>query len=99
VIHKHEEPWRNNIDTGELLICPPELYGNPNSSHLVANHEELREENYEFVFMKYLCSYFEGIFTCRKILRHGADDFNSPPKEGVLRISIALEQINRLSRD
>jgi hypothetical protein len=29
------------------------------------------------------------IFICRKILRHGADGFTSPPKEGVLRIVIA----------
>jgi hypothetical protein len=30
------------------------------------------------------------IFTCRKILRHGADGF-TPPKESVLQIFIALK--------
>jgi hypothetical protein len=33
----------------------------------------------------------KGSFTCRKILRHGADGFTSPPREGVLRIFIALK--------
>jgi hypothetical protein len=32
-----------------------------------------------------------GSFTCRKILRHGTSGFTSHPKEGVLRIFIALE--------
>jgi hypothetical protein len=32
-----------------------------------------------------------AFFTCRKILRHEADGFTSPPKEGVLRIFIALK--------
>jgi hypothetical protein len=36
--------------------------GNPTSSHLIANQEELGGGNREFGFMKYLCSYFEGIF-------------------------------------
>jgi hypothetical protein len=35
-------------------------------------------------------------FTCRKILRHGADGFTSPLKKGVLRIPIAIK--NPLSR-
>jgi hypothetical protein len=33
----------------------------------------------------------KGFLTCGKILRHGADGFTSPPKEGVLRIFIALK--------
>jgi hypothetical protein len=37
------------------------------------------------------------ILTCRKMLRHGASGFTSPPKEGVLRISIALK-IHRFGR-
>jgi hypothetical protein len=43
-------------------------------------------------FGKYFCSYFEVLFfTCRKILRQGVSGFIYPPKEGVLRIFIALE--------
>jgi len=43
------------ISTGEkLLIRPPELSGNPTSSHLVANQEELGEGNDEFGLTKYL---------------------------------------------
>jgi hypothetical protein len=32
------------------------------------------------------------IFTCRKILRHVADGFTFPLKQGVLRIFIALKK-------
>jgi hypothetical protein len=40
----------------------------------------------------YFCSYLQVIFfTCRKILRHAVSGFTSPPKEGVLRIFIALK--------
>jgi hypothetical protein len=38
VIYEHEEPWWS--DRGKLLICPPELYGNPISSHLVEKQEQ-----------------------------------------------------------
>jgi hypothetical protein len=41
--------------------------------------------------MVYLCSYFKGAFPFRKFLRHGAEGFIFPPKEGVLRIIIALQ--------
>jgi hypothetical protein len=33
----------------------------------------------------------KGYLTCRKILRHGANGFTSPPKEDVLRIFIAVK--------
>jgi hypothetical protein len=39
-----------------------------------------------------------GFFTCRKTLRHGADSPTSPPKEGVLRISVALGRVLTLER-
>jgi hypothetical protein len=45
VIYEHVEPWWNDIDREELLIRPPELCSNPNSSHLAAKQEELGEEN------------------------------------------------------
>jgi hypothetical protein len=47
VIYERREQWRNDIDR-TLLIRPPKLCGSPTSSHLVANQEELGEENYEF---------------------------------------------------
>jgi hypothetical protein len=34
----------------------------------------------------------QGSFTCRKILRHGTSCFTSHPKEGVLRIFIAIKK-------
>jgi hypothetical protein len=33
----------------------------------------------------------KGFLTCRKILRCGTDGFTTPPKEGVLRIFVALK--------
>jgi hypothetical protein len=33
----------------------------------------------------------KGCLKCRKILRHGADGYTSPPKEGVLRILLPLK--------
>jgi hypothetical protein len=35
--------------------------------------------------------HFKGYLTCRKILRHGTSGFISHPKEGELRIFIALK--------
>jgi hypothetical protein len=64
---------------GKLLIRPQELSGNYASSHVVQKQEELAKEL--------------GFSTCLKILRHGADDFTSPPKESVLRIFTALGRV------
>jgi hypothetical protein len=43
----HGEPWWNDIDKEKLLICPPEIFGNPTSSLLVASQEKLGEGNYK----------------------------------------------------
>jgi hypothetical protein len=54
----------------------------------VANRRNgLRTENFASQYLKYL----KWSFTCRKILRHGTSGFTSHPKEGVLRIFIALK--------
>jgi hypothetical protein len=44
-------------------------------------------ENFAYQHLKYL----KGSLTCRKILRHETSGFVSHPKEGVLRIFIALK--------
>jgi hypothetical protein len=49
------------------------------------------EGNDEFGLAKYFCLHSQVIFTCHKVLRHGANGFTSPPKEGVLRIFTALK--------
>jgi hypothetical protein len=38
-----------------------------------------------------ICHTLQEFLTCRNVLRHGADGFISPPKEGVLRIFITLK--------
>jgi hypothetical protein len=40
---------------------------------------------------QYICTTLQGSLKYRKIIRHGADGFTSPLKEGVLRIFIALK--------
>jgi hypothetical protein len=67
------------------------LWQSCQQSNLVARKEDLVEGNDKFGLTKYLCSYFEVIFICRTILRHGADGFTSPLTPGVLRIYIAHE--------
>jgi hypothetical protein len=84
--------WRTMMEwyrQGKLQIRPPQLSGNPNSSHLAANQRELGEGNYEFSI--------EVTFSCHKILQHGADGFTCPPKEGVQRIFSPLK-IHRFGR-
>jgi hypothetical protein len=40
VIYEHGEPWWIDDERGKL-ICPPELSGNPTSSHLVASRRNV----------------------------------------------------------
>jgi hypothetical protein len=56
------KPCWNNVGGGKLLIRPPELSGNPSSSHLVAKQKKLSEVNDEFGLKNYICSYLKGIF-------------------------------------
>jgi hypothetical protein len=46
-----------------------------------------RSDNFAYQYLKY----HKVSLTCRKILRHGTSGFTSYPKEGVLRIFIALK--------
>jgi hypothetical protein len=46
-----------------------------------------KSENFAYQYLKYI----KGSLKCRKILRHGISGFTSHPKEGVLRIFIALK--------
>jgi hypothetical protein len=54
------------------------------------------ERNNKFCLTKYLFHTSKGSLSCRKIVQHGADGFTSPPKEGVLRIFIALKRPSTL---
>jgi len=38
------------IHSGNLLIHPPDLFGNPTSSHLIAKQEEQAKEMMNFAF-------------------------------------------------
>jgi hypothetical protein len=77
---------------------PPELSGNTTSTHLVANQEEPGNINDEFGLQNIYIHTTKWLFTCRKILQHGADGFTSPAKEGMLRIFITLKKIHCLGQ-
>jgi hypothetical protein len=65
-------------------------------SYLVASQAAGREKGMDIVYEISLHTLYISL-TCRKILRHGADSFTPPPKEGVLWINIAL--VNPLRPD
>jgi hypothetical protein len=82
------------VSTGKLLTRPPELSGN-SASRDIWDRVGGMGEGVSFA-CQYL-RYVNGPLTCRKILQHGASGFASHPKEGVLRIFIALtNQSHRL---
>jgi hypothetical protein len=81
VICEHGEPWWNDIDRGNSwfvhqssLVIPP-----AKSSSSKAG---LSGEGNEFCLTKNLFHTAMISLKYRKILRHGADGFTSPPKEG-----------------
>jgi hypothetical protein len=67
VIHENGEPWWNDDNNKGKLIHPPEIYGNPISSHQVESrrYEKLASQS---IFI-HTCKW---PFTCCKILWHGA---------------------------
>jgi hypothetical protein len=72
-----EENWF--IHQSSSAILPAESSG---------SSQEERANSVLRSILVHTCNLF---FTCRKILRHGALGFTSFPKEGVLRIFIALK--------
>jgi hypothetical protein len=72
------------------------LWKSCKKSRLVAKQKELANEMMYFSLRSIFVHTSKGFLTCRKIL-HGADGFTSPPKEGVLRIFIALKNPSLLA--
>jgi hypothetical protein len=85
--------WRTVVDdiySGKLLIRPQSYQ----HSHLVAKPDEWAKRA-----RIWPCEvFFQVIFTFSKILRRGASGFTSLPKEGVVRIFIALKNPSPLPR-
>jgi hypothetical protein len=61
VIYEHWAPWWNDIDRERLLIRPPQLSGNPTSSHLVSSQEEVWRRKWWIWPSNCLCSYSKWI--------------------------------------
>jgi hypothetical protein len=68
------------VHQSSLVVLPAETSGE-------SRRNGRRSENFAYQYLKYL----NGSLTCRKILRRGTSDFTSHPKEGVMRIFIALK--------
>jgi hypothetical protein len=75
-------------DDEKLLTRPPELSGSL-TSRVIWEKVGERDEGVRIILS--VSEISQGISTCRKILRHGTSGFTSHPKEGVLRIFIALK--------
>jgi hypothetical protein len=91
LLFEHGKPWWNDADRGKLLIRPPEFSGNPISRVICSKQEERANGMMNLTLRSIFIRTCKWLFTCPKILRHGASGFTSPPKEGVLRIFIALK--------
>jgi hypothetical protein len=72
------------------MINSSELSGSNHQRHLVANQEKLGEKC-PLILRTSISFILQGSFPCRKILRHGANSFTSPPKDVVLRILSILK--------
>jgi hypothetical protein len=59
----------------------------PAQTSVASRRNGRRNENFAYQYLKYL----KGSLTCTKILRDGTSGFTSHPKDGVLRIFIALK--------
>jgi hypothetical protein len=71
------------------LWQPPVLSGGPVSRDISVASRRMGEGNDNLVYPSPWD--FKVSFTCRKILRHGISGFTCHPKEGVLRIFIAVK--------
>jgi hypothetical protein len=91
------EPWWNNIDRGIFLIRPPELSSNPNSSHLVANEEELEKEIMNLAFEVPSVMLRSDFFHAVKSYMGGDSGFTSTSKKVVLLLFVTLK-IHRVGR-
>jgi hypothetical protein len=58
-----KKPGWNDIESGNLLIRPQDVFGNPSKSNLVAKQEELAKKMMIIFFsFEASISYFKGVF-------------------------------------
>jgi hypothetical protein len=91
--------WRNMVEWWCWQGKTPDsstraLWKSYQQRHLIASRRN-RQKKWEFNRAKYFCSFLQVIFTCCKLLWHGASGITSPPKEGMLKIFSPLK-IHRL---
>jgi hypothetical protein len=87
VINEHGEQWGRLGKTPDSSTWA--LWQSYQQNHLVANRKDLGEGN--GFWLRNITFILVVFFTCRKILQYRASGFTSRPKEGELRIVIALK--------
>jgi hypothetical protein len=77
--------WGNSwlVHQSSLAVLPAETSG-------ASTRNGRRSDTFAYQYLQCL----NRPLTCRKILRHGTSGFTSHPKEGVLRIFIALKNLS-----
>jgi hypothetical protein len=97
VIHEYGEPLWNNIESTGKTDSPTralwQSYQQSSGSKQVKQAKGMMNLTLRSMFVHT----WKRFFTCRKILRLQASGFNSPRKEGVLRI-LSLLKIHFLGR-
>jgi hypothetical protein len=92
IIYEYGEPWLKDVDRGKLPIRPPKrsvpiLPAEPPNSKSGGS----RRRRKWILYVKYFFHTRRVILYIVKILRRGASGFTFLPKEGALRIFIALK--------
>jgi hypothetical protein len=89
-IHEHGEPWWIDIDRKTPESSTRPFWQSYQQSYLVAKQEGLAKKIMNFALRSISFTFLRFFLTCHNILQYGADGFTPPPKEGVLRIFIVL---------
>jgi hypothetical protein len=84
-----QPPLLSGVPVSRHLWQPLVLSGGPATRDISGASGRTGEGNENLVYLSPWD--FKRSFTCHKILRHGTSSFTSHPKEGVLRIFIALK--------
>jgi hypothetical protein len=86
--------WRNMVEwqcwQGKTDSSTRALWKSYQQRHLIANRKN-GQKKWEFNLAKYFCSFLQVIFTCCKLLWHGASGVTSPPKEGMLKTFFTIK--------
>jgi hypothetical protein len=90
IVYDYGEPRWNDTNRGDFWFVHQSFLEIPQTPS-GSKTRVTADGKVEFCLMKYLFHISKGSLTCCKIVLQGADGFTSPPKEGIMRILIALK--------